>query len=86
LLCRHVPVPLRDSRRVQAPDYTAPASRLGFSDEFDFPIVTGTNRAVVRFYNQRGTAEQWIKEGKASMHWTRHSCHRFLANEVRLVL
>jgi hypothetical protein len=26
--------------------------------------LTGTNRAVVRFYNQRGTAEQWIKEGK----------------------
>src|SRR4029453_12138723 len=27
---------------------------------------TGTNRAVVHFYfyNQRGTAEQWIKEGK----------------------
>jgi hypothetical protein len=22
------------------------------------------NRAVVRFYNKRGTAEQWIKEGK----------------------
>jgi len=33
------------------------------------------DRAVVRFYNQRGTAEQWIKEGKA----------RFRANEVRLL-
>jgi hypothetical protein len=29
---------------------------------------TGTNRAVVRFYNQRGTAEQWIKEGKTATH------------------
>jgi hypothetical protein len=29
------------------------------------------NRAVVRFYNQRGTAEQWIKDGKAATHWTR---------------
>jgi hypothetical protein len=29
---------------------------------------TGTNRAVVRFYNRRGTAEQWIKEGKAATH------------------
>ena len=30
-------------------------------------IVTNfqpSSRAVVRFYNQRGTAEQWIKEGK----------------------
>ena len=33
--------------------------------------LTGTNRAVVRFYNQRGTAEQWIKEGKEATHWTR---------------
>src|SRR5262249_7613628 len=47
---------------------------------------TGTNRAIVRFYNQRGTAEQWIKEGKAATHWTRLSCHRFRANEVRLLL
>jgi hypothetical protein len=56
--------------------------RVGF-------IVTslaGTNRAVVRFYNQRGTAEQWIKEGKEATHWTRLSCHRFRANEVRLLL
>jgi hypothetical protein len=26
---------------------------------------------VVRFYNQRGTAEQHIKEGKYAFHWTR---------------
>jgi hypothetical protein len=48
--------------------------------------LTGTNRAVVRFYNQRGTAEQWIKEGKTATHWTRLSCHRFRANKVRLLL
>ena len=48
--------------------------------------MTGTNRAVVRFYNQRGAAEQWIKEGKAATHWTRLSCHRFRPNEVRLLL
>ena len=44
------------------------------------------NRAVVRFYNKRGTAEQWIKEGKQAAHWTRLSCDRFRANEVRLQL
>jgi Transposase DDE domain group 1 len=44
------------------------------------------NRAVVRLYNKRGTAEQWIKEGKQAAHWTRLSCHRFRANEVRLQL
>jgi hypothetical protein len=37
-------------------------------------------------YNQRGTAEQRIKEGKEAVHWTRLSCHGFRANEVRLLL
>ena len=40
------------------------------------------SRSVVRFYNKRGTAEQWIKEGKQATHWTRRSCHRFRANIV----
>jgi len=53
---------------------------------FIVTTLTGPNRAVVRFYNQRGTAEQWIKEGKEATHWTRLSCHRFRANEVRLFL
>ena len=53
---------------------------------FIVTTLTGTNRAVVRFYNQRGTAEQWIKEGKEAIHWTRLSCHRFRANEARLLL
>ena len=35
------------------------------------------SRAVVRFYNKRGTAEQWIKEGKQALKMTRFSCHRF---------
>jgi hypothetical protein len=41
---------------------------------------------VVRFYNQRGTAEQHIKEGKYAFHWTRLSCRKFRDNEVRLQL
>jgi Transposase DDE domain group 1 len=53
---------------------------------FIVTTLTGPKRAVVHFYNQRGTAEQWIKEGKAATHWTRLSCHRFRANEVRLLL
>jgi len=53
---------------------------------FIVTTLTGTNRAIVHFYNQRGTAEQWIKEGKEATHWTRLSCHRFRANEVRLLL
>ena len=42
------------------------------------------SRALVRFYNKRGTAEQWIKEGKQAVKLTRLSCHRFRSNEVRL--
>ena len=54
--------------------------RVGF-------IVTNLetdSRAVVRFYNKRWTAEQWIKEGKQAVKMTRLSCHRFRSNEVRL--
>jgi Transposase DDE domain group 1 len=52
-------------------------------------IVTNLARPaerVVAFYNQRGTAEQWIKEGKGAIKWTRLSCRTFAANAVRLQL
>jgi hypothetical protein len=48
--------------------------------------LTLPSRDVVRFYNKRGTAEQWIKEGKQAVKVTRLSCHRFRSNEVRLWL
>src|SRR6516162_1050655 len=41
---------------------------------------------VVAFYNQRGTAEQGIREGKGAIKWTRLSCRTFAANAVRLQL
>jgi len=56
--------------------------RVGF-------IITNLSRPaerVVAFYNQRGTAEQWIKEGKNAIKWTRLSCCTFAANAVRLQL
>jgi len=56
--------------------------RVGF-------IVTNRNgspKEVTQFYNQRGTAEQWIKEGKYAIRWTRLSCCSFDANQVRLQL
>lgn len=52
-------------------------------------IVTNLSRPserVVRFYNKRGTCEQWIKEGKNAVKWTRLSCCSFAANAVRLKL
>ena len=48
--------------------------------------MTAGPEGVVRFYNGRGPAEQWIKEGKYALNWTRLSCHRFMANRVRLSL
>ena len=54
--------------------------RVGF-------IVTNLSRPaerVVAFYNRRGTAEQYIKEGKYAIKWTRLSCSKFRNNEVRL--
>ena len=47
--------------------------------------MTDTER-VVAFHNQRGTAEEWIKEGKNAIKWTRLSCRKFRHNAVRLQL
>jgi len=44
------------------------------------------NKKVVKFYNKRGTCEQWIKEGKYALNWTRLSCQKFNENESRLKL
>ncbi len=56
--------------------------RVGF-------IVTNLSRSterVTKFYQGRGTAEQYIKEGKNAINWTRLSCHSFRNNAVRLQL
>jgi len=57
-------------------------ARVGF-------IVTNLSRSAERvtwFYNQRGKAEQYIKEGKNAIKWTRLSCRKFRDNAVRLQL
>ena len=56
--------------------------RVGF-------IITNLARSaegIVAFYNRRGTCEQYIKEGKNAIKWTRLSCRTFAANAVRLQL
>src|SRR4051794_29611063 len=56
--------------------------RVGF-------IVTNLTRPAergVKFYNDRGTAEQCIREGKRALRWTRLSCRAFQDNAVRLQL
>jgi hypothetical protein len=73
------------SRRVVAKVEWHPGElypRVGF-------LVTNLCRPperVVAFYNQRGTAEQWIREGKNTIRWTRLSCRLMRANAVRLQL
>jgi Transposase DDE domain group 1 len=56
--------------------------RVGF-------VITNLKRPaerVSKFYNGRGTAEQWIREGKYALRWTRLSCRSFRDNAVRLQL
>ncbi len=56
--------------------------RVGF-------IVTNLSRSAERvtwFYNQRGKSEQYIKEGKNAIKWSRLSCRKFRDNAVRLQL
>jgi Transposase DDE domain group 1 len=73
------------SRRVVAKVEWHPGElypRVGF-------LVTNLCRppeSIVAFYNQRGTAEQWIREGKNAAKWTRLSCRSMRANAVRLQL
>ncbi len=56
--------------------------RVGF-------IVTNLSRSaerVVTFYNRRGKAGQYNKEGKNAIKWTRLSSRKFCDNSVRLQL
>ena len=48
--------------------------------------LTKHSKNVVKFYNGRGTAEQWIKEGKNAVQWTKLSCRTFKDNQARLQL
>ncbi|MCP5112673.1 MAG: hypothetical protein GY953_17755 [bacterium] len=52
-------------------------------------LVTNSSAAADRapdFHAPLETAEQWIKEGKYAIRWTRLSCRSFAANAVRLQL
>ena len=79
----HKPVVWYKSFFYQAASWTK-ARRVVAKVEFHFGelfprvgfIVTNLeadSRAAVRFYNKRGTAEQWIKEGKQAVKMTRLS-------------
>lgn len=49
-------------------------------------IVTNLRRSdegVVKSFNGRGTAKQWMKEGKNRVRWTRFSCHDLADQQIR---
>jgi len=53
-----------------------------------FMVTNRRGRAadLIAWYDDRGTAENWIKELKLDIHADRLSCHRFRANAFRLQL
>ena len=56
--------------------------RVGF-------IVTNSNlevEQVITIYNSRAEIENRIKEGKNTLRWDKTSCHRFAANQARLLV
>ena len=94
--CQENPIVWYDYFIYQAASWTRPrriVTKVEWHEGELFPrvgfIVTNMcakPEGVVRFYNGRGTAEQWIKEGKYALNWTRLSCKRFISNRVRLWL
>ena len=80
----------------QAASWTRPrrvVTKVEWHEDELFPrvgfIVTNMcakPEGIVHFYNGRGPAEQWIKEGKYALNWPRLSSKRFISNRVRLWL
>lgn len=62
--------------------------------ELLFPLIyfvvtndsKGDEEEIIEFYQDRGIAETYLKEGKLGFAWDRLSCHSFTANHFRLQL
>jgi Transposase DDE domain group 1 len=66
--------------------YKAEAMEQGTNRRFVVSTRTEEPNALYEFYAKRGEAENWIKDLKLHMKADRLSCHRFLANQFRLLL
>ena len=53
------------------------AGELFLRVDFTVPNVKWRSKKVVHFSNRQGPAEQWIKEGKTAVKWTKLSCWWF---------
>jgi hypothetical protein len=71
------------SRRVI---YKAEAMEQGTNTRFVLTTRNDEPNALYEFYARRGEAQNWIKDLKLHVKADRLSCHRFIANQFRLLL
>ena len=73
-------------RRARRVVYKAEALAKGPNTRFVVTTRTGPPLAVYDWYVERGEPENWIKDLKNACFADRLSCHRFVANQFRLLL
>jgi hypothetical protein len=66
--------------------YKAEAMEKGTNTRFVLTTRTEGPKDLYEFYARRGESENWIKDLKVHMKADRLSCHRFIANQFRLLL
>ncbi|MGH3089556.1 MAG: IS1380 family transposase [Rubrobacteraceae bacterium] len=66
--------------------YKAEAMERGTNRRFVVTTRTDEPKALYEFYARRGEGENWIKDFKLHIKCDRLSCHRFIANQFRLLL
>jgi len=66
--------------------YKAEVMEQGTNRRFVLTTRSDEPKALYEFYARRGEAENWIKDFKVHLKADRLSCHRFIANQFRLLL
>jgi hypothetical protein len=66
--------------------YKAEAMQQGTNRRFVVTTRRDAPEELYEFYARRGESENWIKDFKLHMRADRLSCHRFVANQFRLLL
>ncbi len=66
--------------------YKAEAMEKGTNTRFVVTTRTDEPKDLYEFYARRGEGENWIKDFKLHIKADRLSCHRFIANQFRLLL
>jgi hypothetical protein len=66
--------------------YKAEVMEQGTNRRFVLTTRSDQPKALYEFYARRGEAENWMKDFKVHVKADRLSCHRFIANQFRLLL